>query len=109
MLNAEVVLDEDASLNLHHPLACCAGNIHCHLIPAVMILVMLATQAIRPWQEAKLAFFEIVIPIILCFAGSVTYHTFMANNQNYHRWLFIDVRPRTSLQKALFHSRLSAG
>ena len=63
----------------------------------MLIMVMLATQAIRPWQEAKLAFFEIVIPILLCFAGSVTYHTLMANNQNYQRWLFIDVslRPKT--------------
>ena len=66
-----------------------------------MILVMLVTQAIRPWQEAKLAFFEIVIPIVLCFAGSVTYHTFMANNQNYRRWLFIDVRPQCKPSQSL--------
>ena len=52
-------------------------------------------------QEAKLAFFEIVIPIILCFAGSVTYHTFMANNQNYHRWLFIDVSSLPTLCLAM--------
>ena len=52
---------------------------------------MLLTQTVKPWPEAKLAFFEIVIPIILCLAGSVTYHTMMANHQHYHRWLFIDV------------------
>ena len=83
---------EGKSVIIVQPVMWCAGNIHCHLIPAVVIVVMLITQAIRPWQEAKLAFFEIVIPILLCFAGSVTYHTLMANNQNYHRWLFIDVR-----------------
>ena len=52
---------------------------------------MLLTQAVTPWAEAKLAFFEIVVPIILCLAGSVTYHTMMANHQHYRRWLFIDV------------------
>ena len=52
---------------------------------------MLLTQTLKPWPEAKLAFFEIVVPIILCLVGSVTYHTMMANHQHYHRWLFIDV------------------
>lgn len=69
---------------------------------------MLLTQAVKPWPEAKLAFFEIVIPIILCLAGSVTYHTFMANHQNYQRWLFIDVSPRPtdSLLRVLLADQL---
>jgi hypothetical protein len=29
---------------------CHSGNIHCHLIPAVIVAVMLLTRAIQPWQ-----------------------------------------------------------
>jgi hypothetical protein len=42
-----------------------------------------------------------VLPILACFAGSVAYHTLMANHAHYRRWLLIDVRPCRSARQAL--------
>ena len=73
-----------------------AGNIHCHLLPALIILGALLSGAMEPWPHAKLAWAENVLPIFVCLCGSVTYHTFMANHQHYRRWILVDVSPHTS-------------
>ena len=64
-----------------------------HLLPALGILLSLATQRLSAWPLAPLAYYVNVLPILACFAGSVVYHTLMANHAHYRRWLLIDVRP----------------
>lgn len=68
-----------------------AGNIHAHLMPAVLLTCLLFSGALHPWPGAQLAFLDTVIPCLLCLLGSVCYHTMMANHWNYHRYLLIDV------------------
>ena len=68
-----------------------AGNIHCHLLPALLLAVAVLSGRLRPWPGAMLAWAENVLPILLCFCGSVTYHTFMANHWHYRRWILVDV------------------
>ena len=63
-----------------------------HLLPALGILLSLATQRLSAWPLAPLAYYVNVLPILACFAGSVVYHTLMANHKHYRRWLLIDVR-----------------
>lgn len=55
--------------------------------------MLLGAGMLQPWPLAKMAFYENITAVLLCFCGSVTYHTFMAHHQEYHRWLLIDVRP----------------
>lgn len=79
--------------NFHIGIDAChrAGNILVHLLPALLTVFLLISGGVRPWKEAKLAFWEAVLPTLLCLAGSVTYHTFMANHQHYYKYLFLDV------------------
>jgi predicted membrane channel-forming protein YqfA (hemolysin III family) len=67
------------------------GNVLVHLIPVLLTLCGLALGLLKPWPAATTAFWETVIPILLCLTGSVVYHTCMADHKNYKRYLFTDV------------------
>ncbi|KAK9821303.1 hypothetical protein WJX81_005376 [Elliptochloris bilobata] len=67
------------------------GNILVHLMPAVAIALSLATRVLGAWPLAPIAFYVNVLPILASLAGSVVYHTLMANHAHYLRWLLIDV------------------
>ena len=82
---------------LDKPFLSAAGNILVHLLPALVLLGGLLTQRLPHWELATYAFYENVLPILGCLAGSVTYHTFMANHERYRCWLAIDVRYYISL------------
>jgi hypothetical protein len=61
---------------------------------------MLFSGTLQPWPLAKAIFYENILAMLVCFGGSVAYHTLMAHHQDYHRWLLIDVRtpsPQTSV------------
>ena len=72
---------------------CHAGNIYTHLLPALTLLALLLMHALPVWEHAKWAFYESVIPTVICLFASVLYHTLMANHWHYRRYLLIDVRP----------------
>ncbi|KAK9866877.1 hypothetical protein WJX84_012026 [Apatococcus fuscideae] len=67
------------------------GNIWAHLGPMLVLLGALACGQLSPWPLEQLAFWELIIPIILVFCGSVTYHTMQANHKRYRQWLLVDV------------------
>ena len=52
----------------------------------------LLTGWLEVWPGQELEFARNLVPIMLCMAGSVTYHTLMANHERYHTWITIDVR-----------------
>lgn len=67
------------------------GNIWTHLLPALLLLALLAGGQLQAWQGARAAFLVNVGSIAACFLGSVGFHTFMAHHHHYHRWLCLDV------------------
>ncbi|KAK9815212.1 hypothetical protein WJX72_000048 [[Myrmecia] bisecta] len=67
------------------------GNIWSHLLPILAVVVSLCAGWLTPWPGAEWEFLQNILPIMLCFLGSVIYHTFMANHAHYKRWLFLDV------------------
>ena len=46
---------------------------------------------IAPWPLAGTALLSLLLPVMLCLVGSVTYHTLMANHWNYKTYITIDV------------------
>ena len=46
---------------------------------------------VAPWPLAGSALLSLLLPVMLCLAGSVTYHTLMANHWNYNVYITIDV------------------
>ena len=46
---------------------------------------------VAPWPLAGSALLSLLLPVMLCLAGSVTYHTLMANHWNYSVYITIDV------------------
>ena len=68
-----------------------AGNIWSHLLPALLLLALLAGGQLQAWQGARLAFAANVCSIAACFAGSVLYHTCMAHHHHHDHWLKLDV------------------
>ena len=72
---------------------CHAGNIYTHLLPALTLLALLFMHALPVWEHAKWAFYESVIPTVICLSASVLYHALMANHRHYRKYLLIDVRP----------------
>lgn len=46
---------------------------------------------VAPWPLAGSALLSLLLPVMLCLAGSVTYHTLMANHWNYNLYITIDV------------------
>lgn len=67
------------------------GNIWTHLLPALLLLALLAGGQLQAWRGARAAFLLNVGSIAACFLGSVAFHTFMAHHHHYHRWLCLDV------------------
>ncbi|KAL4451534.1 hypothetical protein ABPG75_007196 [Micractinium tetrahymenae] len=74
-------------LRLHNE----TGNIWTHLLPALLLLALLAGGQLQAWQGARVAFLLNVGSIAACFLGSVAFHTFMAHHHHYHSWLCLDV------------------
>ncbi|GAB4819451.1 hypothetical protein N2152v2_006497 [Parachlorella kessleri] len=73
---------------------CChneTGNILTHLLPALVMLGMLAYDMLAPWPHARLEYWQNWGSILLCFCLSVAYHTFSANHHHYDTWLRLDV------------------
>lgn len=68
-----------------------AGNIWTHMLPALLLLALLAGGQLQAWQGARVAFLLNVGSIAACFLGSVAFHTFMAHHHHYHQWLCLDV------------------
>ena len=68
-----------------------AGNIWVHLLPALLLGTAVMSGSLLPWPLARVAFWEAVVPILVCLSGSVLYHTLMANHWHYQKYLFIDV------------------
>ena len=71
----------------------CAGNIWTHLLPLVVLTLALVGGWLPAWPRAPWAFYENILPILLCFGASVAYHTNMAHHVAYRRWLLLDVSP----------------
>eukprot|EP00884_Botryococcus_braunii_P010567 jgi/Botrbrau1/19511/Bobra.0035s0011.1 len=67
------------------------GNIWSHLLAAAIILGLLISQNLKPWEQARWEFYGNIIPILICFCGSVLYHSLMANHTRYRTWLMLDV------------------
>ncbi|KAI3437658.1 hypothetical protein D9Q98_000108 [Chlorella vulgaris] len=67
------------------------GNIWSHLLPALLLLSLLAGGQLQAWQGASVAFAANVGSIAACFLGSVLYHTFMAHHHQHDKWLKLDV------------------
>ncbi|KAL4428814.1 hypothetical protein ABPG77_005252 [Micractinium sp. CCAP 211/92] len=67
------------------------GNIWTHMLPALLLLALLAGGQLQAWQGARVAFLLNVGSIAACFLGSVAFHTFMAHHHHYHQWLCLDV------------------
>ena len=62
---------------------------HLSLLLALAAIVMAGMVA--PWPLAGSALLSLLLPVMLCLAGSVTYHTLMANHWNYNMYITIDV------------------
>ena len=62
---------------------------HLSLLLALTAIVMAGMVA--PWSLAGSALLSLLLPVMLCLAGSVTYHTLMANHWNYSVYITIDV------------------
>lgn len=68
-----------------------AGNIWVHLALLLACMSTVAIGSVAPWPLAGTALFSLLLPVMLCLAGSVTYHTLMANHWNYKTYITIDV------------------
>ena len=84
-------------------------NVLSHLVPLVLVAVSLATGApSSSWPSGGssgssssssggetgaegLSLLLHALPVLLCLAGSVCYHLFMADSKNYSRYLSVDV------------------
>lgn len=51
----------------------------------------MAANAFSPGPVEGPMMLTLFLPVLLCLAGSVTYHTFMANHWNYKRYITLDV------------------
>ena len=63
------------------------------MLPAAGILGLLLSGSLEPWERQPVAFWESLLPVLLCFVLSVCYHTCMAHHQHYKAWILLDVRP----------------
>ena len=84
------------------PAQCCAsilqrhnesGNIWSHLAPALLMLALAAGGQLQAWHGAAAAYWANLGSILLCFLGSVLYHTCLAHHHHHDRLLKLDVRP----------------
>ncbi|DBA84039.1 hypothetical protein WJX77_000100 [Trebouxia sp. C0004] len=67
------------------------GNIWVHLALLLGCMSTVAVGMIAPWPLAGTALLSLLLPVMLCLAGSVIYHTLMANHWNYKTYISIDV------------------
>lgn len=67
---------------------------HLSLLLTLSAIVMVGMVA--PWPLAGSALLSLLLPVMLCLAGSVTYHTLMANHWNYNVYITIDVSHLTN-------------
>jgi len=58
---------------------------------------------IAPWPLAGTALLSLLLPVMLCLAGSVIYHTLMANHWNYKTYITIDVSSEQEADVALLY------
>lgn len=70
---------------------CDSGNIWVHLSLLLALTAIVLAGSVAPWPLAGSALLSLLLPVMLCLSGSVTYHTLMANHWNYHVYITIDV------------------
>eukprot|EP00210_Caulerpa_lentillifera_P006232 g5953.t1 len=77
-----------STLELHNE----TGNIWSHLLPAIVLLWTLfwPQWSAFPKDQHTIDVLSITTSFI-CFLASVGYHTFMACDHHYHRWIRVDV------------------
>ena len=62
-----------------------------HLTLLLVLAAIVMAGMVAPWPLAGSALLSLLLPVMLCLAGSVTYHTLMANHWNYNVYITIDV------------------
>ena len=68
-----------------------AGNIWVHLATLLACMAVIAAGMFMPLPLAGSALLSLLLPVMLCLAGSVSYHTLMANHWNYKLYITMDV------------------